>query len=119
MFTAPNLYYNVMSRTDLYLLAMDLSGKKAEELREDEVYYDSCITYEMTPELYVAKGFNNGKRIGYKMNATKGFEIYDYTSTDGKNLGKNQILHDVVIKDKVYCIFLEFQGKWEEDATLP
>lgn len=85
MLSAPNLYYNLMSRTDLYLLAMDLTGKQAHELREDEVYYDSCIQYEMSATEYVTTGFNNGRRIAYTVNATSGFEMYDYSSTEGNN----------------------------------
>lgn len=77
-------YYPLMSRYDLYKGAVDLANKwKAKDVTEDEVYYDSCITWEMGANSFVTHGFNGQKRSYNAKPLGAGLESYEFSTEGG------------------------------------
>lgn len=77
------MYYPIMNRADLYSLSILLTGKKAEDLREDEVYYESCFQFPaMTSTLMTMKGYN-GNSYSTPIKLLKGWQNYEYFDNAG------------------------------------
>lgn len=73
-----------MNRGDLYSLSLLLTGKKAEDLREHEVYYDSCFRFpRMAKHSFQIEGFN-GKMFTTPVKQVRVWENYKYHDDAGK-----------------------------------
>lgn len=65
-----------MSRSDLYYSVAHLSGKKTEDVREDELYYDSCMVFRFIGEKFRGEGFNSITK-DFSMKPINGLEKYE------------------------------------------
>lgn len=53
-----------MSRLDLYQTALELYPDEVTDLQENDLYYKSCIRFELDGQAFLATGFN-GKNATY------------------------------------------------------
>jgi len=79
-------YYPLMSRMDLYMTGIEMSGKSAKELRENELYYDSCPVFSIVDGQFVGTGFD-GKVTKFVMKPIKGLEVFEFFSEEGGFMG--------------------------------
>ncbi|ODM94155.1 hypothetical protein Ocin01_12526 [Orchesella cincta] len=77
-------YYPLMSRLELYGVAVDLLQKDPAEISESELYYDSCIVWKHTNESYYSEGFGGQTREYVAVPKDDKFEVYTMHSVDGK-----------------------------------
>lgn len=83
-----------MSRLDLYLAAVDLTGLDPEELNEDTVYYDGCIVWEHHPGGYLESGFGIKNKQYLATPVDNSLGTFTFSSLDG---GKRRILMWLVL----------------------
>lgn len=60
-----------MSRLDLYYTSLDIAHTKAREIQDNEVYYDSCIWFDMPNMTMLGHGFG-GKLTKYTITPENG-----------------------------------------------
>jgi len=75
-------YYVMGSRLDLYQFAADVTNKDPEEILEDELYYESCLSWEPGPDLtFVGVGFGGSKK-SYKVKPLDN-GAFEFSAVDG------------------------------------
>jgi len=78
-------YYPMLTRFDLYRAVIDLSDKEPEYIRENEIYYDSCITWKIgTDGSFATRGFNGTEKFYEAKLLGANFEAYEFWPRDGK-----------------------------------
>lgn len=72
-----------MSRYDLYHKVADLTKRDPKDITEDEVYYDSCITWTMEMDAFTVHGFK-GKKSTYKIKPlSKTVDSFEFSMDGG------------------------------------
>ncbi|ODM94160.1 hypothetical protein Ocin01_12527 [Orchesella cincta] len=77
-------YYPLMSRLDLYMLAVDILQKDPAEISEPELYYDSCIVFKNTNKTFYSEGFGGNTREYTAIPKDGKFEVYAMNPVEGE-----------------------------------
>lgn len=80
-------YYPTLTRFDLYRAVVDLLPDREEsEIREDEIYYDGCITWKIGDGAFSTTGFNGQAKEYEAKLLSPNFEAYEFWPKDGTSI---------------------------------